>query len=185
MKPWQTDVLKRGPRVVLRHPADSDHPELMELIRSSRAVHRPWVYLPENREELETYMARTQTEAFETLLVCDRSDGSIVGVYNLSQIFRGAFQNAYLSYYVGAHAEGRGAMSDGLELVLAYAFTTLRLHRIEANIQPGNVRSIALVKRAGLRKEGFSPRYLKIGGRWRDHERWGITVEDWRELRAR
>jgi ribosomal-protein-alanine N-acetyltransferase len=71
-------------------------------------------------------------------------------------------------------------MTEAIALMLRYAFADLRLHRIEANIQPGNVASIALVKRAGFVKEGFSRRYLKIGGRWRDHERWAILAEDWR-----
>ena len=71
-------------------------------------------------------------------------------------------------------------MREGIELVLRRAFLTLRLHRIEANIQPGNRASIALAAGAGFRREGFSPRYLKIGGRWRDHERWAILAEEWR-----
>ena len=71
-------------------------------------------------------------------------------------------------------------MREAIELVLREAFLNLRLHRIEANIQPGNHASIALARGAGFSREGFSPRYLKIGGRWRDHERWAILAEEWR-----
>jgi len=113
------------------------------------------------------------------LLVIRSDDEAIVGVYNLSQIARGFFQSAYLGYYAFAPTAGSGLMAEGLELVLRYAFRELKLHRLEANIQPGNERSKKLVERAGFRYEGFSPRYLKIGGRWRDHERWAITKEDW------
>ena len=74
-------------------------------------------------------------------------------------------------------------MTEALALVLRHAFHALGLHRIEANIQPGNHRSIALVRRLGFAREGYSPRYLKIGGRWKDHERWAITREAWRAHR--
>jgi ribosomal-protein-alanine N-acetyltransferase len=67
--------------------------------------------------------------------------------------------------------------------MLRYAFKQLKLHRVEANIQPENVASIALVKRAGFVNEGYSRRYLKIGGQWRDHERWAILHEDWKTNR--
>ena len=67
--------------------------------------------------------------------------------------------------------------------MLRYAFGDLRLHRVQASIQPENERSIALVRGAGFRPEGLALRYLKIGGRWRDHEQWAITSEDRREWR--
>jgi len=97
-------------------------------------------------------------------------------VYNLSNIVRGLFQSGYLGYYAFAGYERRGYMTQGLEAVVRHAFKTLKLHRLEANIQPGNVASIALVRACGFEKEGYSPRYLKIGGRWRDHERWAIRA---------
>ena len=101
-----------------------------------------------------------------------------MGVINVSQIFLGAFRSAYLGYYADAHHMGQGYMSEGLRLVLRNAFSKLGLHRLEANIQPANRASVRLVRRAGFRREGFSARYLKVLGRWRDHERWAVTVED-------
>lgn len=102
-----------------------------------------------------------------------------MGAINLSQIFLGPFRSAYLGYYIGAAHARQGYMTEGLQLMLRYAFKQLKLHRIEANVQPHNVSSIALIKRAGFVREGYSPRYLKIGGRWRDHERWAILSEHW------
>ena len=107
----------------------------------------------------------------------------MLGVFDLSQIFHGNLQSAYLGYYAFAPHAGQGYMRDGLQLILQYAFKTLKLHRVESNIQPANARSIALVRGAGFSREGYSRRYLKIGGRWRDHERWAMLAEDWRDAR--
>jgi ribosomal-protein-alanine N-acetyltransferase len=104
---------------------------------------------------------------------------------NLNQIYRGGFQGAYLGYYVGAPFAGQGYMREAMQLILRYAFERLKLHRLEANIQPGNSASLALVKRAGFIREGYSRRYLRIGRRWRDHERWAIIAEDWKARRTR
>ena len=75
--------------------------------------------------------------------------------------------------------EGTGSMTTGIGLVLSDIFSSLGLDRVEANIQPGNIRSIQFVIRNGFKREGFSPRYLKINDEWKDHERWALTIEDW------
>ena len=113
-------------------------------------------------------------------LICLRGSGEIVGVVNISEIVRGGFQSAYLGYYAFEPFAGTGLMREGLAKVINHAFTSMKLHRLEANIQPANKKSIRLVKRLGFRREGYSPRYLKIAGRWRDHERWTILGEEWR-----
>jgi ribosomal-protein-alanine N-acetyltransferase len=104
----------------------------------------------------------------------------LVGVINISEIVRGSFLSGYLGYYAFVPCSGRGYMTEGLQAALHDAFRVHRLHRLEANIQPGNEASRRLVQRLGFRQEGFSPRYLKIAGRWRDHERWALTIEDWK-----
>lgn len=67
-------------------------------------------------------------------------------------------------------------MSEGLRLVVRFAFTELGLHRLEANIQPANVASLNLVKRLGFRREGYSPGFQRVNGVWQDHERWALTA---------
>ncbi|QSQ21348.1 GNAT family N-acetyltransferase [Pyxidicoccus parkwayensis] len=173
-------ILIQGPRVFLRAPRAKDREAFLSATRASRAFHRPWVAPPTASEGFEAYLERNEREDFEALLACERESGHIIGCFNLSQIFRGGFQNAYLGYWAVHGFQGRGLMTEALGLVLAYAFRKLKLHRVEANIQPDNVASKALAERAGFRLEGFSPRYLKVAGRWRDHERWAITREDWR-----
>ncbi len=167
-------------RVYLRHPRSADQDEFIALMQASSGFHRPWASAPTNEERFLVYLADAGRPDFEAMLVCRCEDNAIVGFFNLSHITRGALQSAYLGYAVGKPYARQGYMRDGLELVLEHAFLNLDLHRIEANIQPGNDASIALARGAGFRREGFSRRYLKIGGRWRDHERWAILADDWR-----
>ncbi|MGZ6077952.1 MAG: GNAT family N-acetyltransferase [Myxococcaceae bacterium] len=165
-------------RVRLRAPTKADQREFLALARASRKLHRPWLHPPETAATFRNYLRRSREKTFRALLVVSREDGAIVGAFNLSQIFHGPFRNAYLGYWIGAPFAGQGYMTEAMALLLRYAFRTLKLHRVEANVQPGNARSAELLRRTGFRKEGFSPRYLKVGGRWRDHDRWAITVEE-------
>jgi [ribosomal protein S5]-alanine N-acetyltransferase len=167
-------------RVYLRAPTRADRHEFVALMRASRSFHRPWASAPTDDERFDAYLVDSGRTDFEAMLVCRCEDDSILGFFNFSQIARGSLQSAFLGYAAGKAFAGHGYMREGLDLFLRNAFLALRLHRVEANIQPGNVASIALARGAGFRREGFSPRYLKIGGRWRDHERWAILAEDWR-----
>jgi [ribosomal protein S5]-alanine N-acetyltransferase len=172
--------LQTGKRVFLRYPHASDETEFLELMKRSRLLHRGFVSPPLEPSQFRTFLERGRQAASRSYLACRCEDQGIVGVFNLSQIFMGGFRSAYLGYYVGSPFANQGYMREGLQLVLSEAFRRLKLHRVEANIQPSNASSIALVSRAGFSREGYSRHYLKIGGRWRDHERWAILVEDWR-----
>ena len=165
-------------RVHLRVLARADRDEFLALARDSRELHRPWTYPPERADQFDDLFARSRRDDFVCLLACVNDSDEIAGVFTVSQIVRGAFQSAYLGYYAHARHSRQGLMREAMEQVLDHSFGPLALHRLEANIQPGNQPSIALARGAGFRLEGFSPRYLLIGGQWRDHERYAITVDE-------
>lgn len=179
MKEKKERILKKK-KVFLRRPKAEDFAEFAALSKASREFHKNLVSPPIDRKSFDVFLARNESEANESFLICQISDDAIVGTINLSQIFRKSFQNAYLGYLLFENSVGRGLMTEAVELILRHAFKTLKLHRVEANVQPQNTASIAVLQRTNFTKEGFSPKYLKIGGRWRDHERWAIIAEDWR-----
>jgi [ribosomal protein S5]-alanine N-acetyltransferase len=164
-------------RVRLRRILAEDRDEFLRLARASIDLHRPWYTMPTTPQEFGVYLTRFTQATAEGLVVCVRQGGGMAGVITIDSIVRGRFQSASLSYAAFAPSAGRGYMSEGLGLVLRYAFQQLRLHRLEASIQPDNQASLRLVQRHGFRKEGYSPDMLFIDGAWRDHERWAITRE--------
>jgi [ribosomal protein S5]-alanine N-acetyltransferase len=166
-------------RVLVRAPEPADAAEFTAAMRASRRHHGGYISMPTTQEAFAAYVRRNESESRAMFFACRREDGAIVGFLNVSEIIRGSLEQGFIGYGGVAAFAGQGYMGEAMGLVLAQAFGPLRLHRLEANIQPGNVASIALARRAGFVKEGFSERYLKVGGHWRDHERWAITAERW------
>lgn len=167
-------------RVQLRPLSTAHREPFVAAMAASQALHKPWLFPPTTSPAFAAFLARADDGRHQTLVVHRLEDDDIAGYFSVGEIVRGALQSAYLAYGGVVGLDGRGYMSEGLALLLAYVFTDLGLHRIEANIQPANARSIALVRRGGFNKEGFSPRYLNIAGEWRDHERWAILRDEWR-----
>lgn len=180
----ETGHAVEGRRVAIRPYRRADADEFTTRARESRDLHRPWLFPPLDPAAYAAYAGRLIDDPTKAgFLVCrreregERGPGAIAGFININNIVRGGFRCGALGYGAFAHAAGRGLMSEGLELVLRQAFGPLGLHRLEANVQPGNEASLALVRRAGFRLEGFSPDFLFVDGAWRDHERWAITAE--------
>ena len=163
--------------LALKPATRADAAELIAGNLASRPHHAPRAQPFTDAEGFDRWFAGLATGPNLGLVARDAASGSLVGVVNLSGIVLGRFRSAYLGYY-GMAGAGRGLMTQAVQLATEHAFGTMELHRLEANIQPGNVRSLALVRRLGFRREGFSPRYLHIGGAWRDHERWALLADD-------
>jgi ribosomal-protein-alanine N-acetyltransferase len=166
-------------KVTLEAPSPRRQAEFLAAVRRSRALHGPLAAPPSTHAQYKTYVRRCRSADKLGHFIRTES-GELAGVINVNDIVRGVFQSGDLGYYAFVPHAGRGHMRAGLAEVLRLAFRSYGLHRVEANIQPGNARSIALVRGLGFRHEGFSPRYLKLAKRWRDHERWALTIEDWK-----
>ncbi len=166
---------------MLRRLSPEDRADWLALKLASIELHRPWEpwppsgYRPPDASDFQGQLGR------DAYLMIRRDDNVLVGQVNFNQLVRGNFESAYLGYWVGQPFAGQGYATEGVGLAVRHAFKVLRLHRLEANIVPTNLASLKVIKRCGFRKEGYSPRYLRIAGRWTDHERWALTVEDWRD----
>lgn len=169
--------------VHVRPLVEGDRAAFLAAARASQELHRPWTTPPVTDAAFDAYVARAADDAMSCLLVV-RDDDGLAGVYNLSEIVRGSFQNAYLGYYAFVPHAGMGAMRAAMPSVFAHAFDELGLHRLQANVQPGNDRSRRLLEATGWREEGFAERYLLIDGAWRDHVMYAITADEVARHRA-
>ncbi len=165
------------PKVYLEILKSSHQDEFIEAVKRSRELHYPWSSPPSTPVTFAKYIVKSENNYIRWAI--RNHGGEMVGVITVSEIVRGAFQSAYFGYFTFAPYQGKGYMKQGLSLAITEAFTEYQLHRLEANIQPGNTTSMYLVESLGVRHEGFSPRYLFINGKWQDHERYAITVEEW------
>jgi ribosomal-protein-alanine N-acetyltransferase len=166
-----------------------DREEFVAMRRASRAFLKRWE--PTLADTGDAFgdagfarlLQRARARRSRRLLVCLIDTGAIIGLVSLSDIASEPFRSCYLGYWVGQSFARKGYMTEAVRLALQYAFRDLALHRVEVNVMPENAASRALARRCGLRREGYSPRLLRINGRWQDHERWALTLEDWRETR--
>src|SRR4051794_17358581 len=126
-------------RVYLRAPTPADREEFLRAARRSRALHGKWITPRNSRRDFDAYLARVKRDDHVGFLVCLRETDAIVGAINLNAIVRGSFHSAYLGYYAFAPHANRGYMTEALRLVVRHAFSRMKLHRLEANIQPENI----------------------------------------------
>ncbi|NUR85471.1 MAG: GNAT family N-acetyltransferase [Nonomuraea sp.] len=162
--------------MTLRGIGPDDQDEFGRLVLASADLHGPWMQLPSTPEAFATYLTRFNHDTNQGLLVIRRDTGEIAGSVNINSIIRGRFQNASIGYSAFSPSAGRGYMTEGVALVVRYCFEQLRLHRLDAQIQPANTASLNLIARVGFTHEGRSEKLLFIDGEWRDHERFVLLA---------
>lgn len=178
-------ILLLGETVSLRPAEMRDYGAWADLRAASRKFLAPWepvwpsddLTLPAFRRRLRRCQQEiANDEAYPLLIFRDGSE--LAGGITLGQIKRGVVQSGTLGYWIGAPYARQGLMSEAVRLVIGYAFTNLRLHRVEASCLPHNEPSIRLLERAGFTREGYARAYLKINGTWQDHLLFALLESD-------
>lgn len=180
---WQT------PRMILRPLCAEDRVEFVRVYRVSKSMFEPWVpaaFLDQPLDQLFNQQLDRCIEGAHTGTQCRLvgvlDDNRIAGFFNLSEIVRGVFQNAYASWSISADVVGVGLGTEGAQALLNIAFLPrsqgLGLHRVQANIIPGNHASIRIVEKTGFRYEGLAKHYLEIGGQWQDHAMYAKLADE-------
>lgn len=177
-------------RLVLRPPRTTDVPELRRAMRANYEHLRPWSVAPVPGEDPSSLASVSRTilrnrrewklgQSF-VLMVCPReNDDRILGRIALGGVLLGAFQNAYLGYWIDVEHQGRGLMTEAVRGTTMFAFQTARLHRVQAAVMPRNLSSQRVLEKVGYRREGTAQRYLCIAGSWEDHVVFAMTTEEW------
>ncbi len=168
--------------VHLRRPTVEDRDEWVALREGSLAHLLPWEprqKMKSERERWESFFNTSDTEDRKRFLICLNADGRIVGYVGLNDIRHGAMMGCAAGYWIAKPYTRKGYMTEALGLAIRHAFRALGLHRVEAGVQPHNKASLGVVRKVGMRNEGTALRFLQIDGKWCDHERWAITIEEW------
>jgi ribosomal-protein-alanine N-acetyltransferase len=182
-------------RLVLRPPRTSDVPEVRRALRANSTHLRPWSVAPAPGEDPASLTSVSRAvlrqrrewkrgQSFVLFVSLREDEARVIGRVTLGGILRGAFQNAYLGYWIDAEQQGRGLMTEAVCATTTFAFGAAALHRVQAAVMPSNKASLRVLEKAGYRREGSAARYLCIAGAWEDHVLFAVTTEEWRDGNA-
>jgi ribosomal-protein-alanine N-acetyltransferase len=177
-------------RLVLRAPRTTDVPELRRVLRANSVHLKPWSVAPAPGDDPSSLTSVSRAvlrhrrewkrgQAFVMMVTPAEREGRILGRIALGGILLGAFQNAYLGYWMDAEQQGRGLMTEAVRAATMFAFEVLGLHRVQAAVMPRNGASMRVLEKVGYRREGMAERYLCIAGAWEDHVLFALTAEEW------
>jgi [ribosomal protein S5]-alanine N-acetyltransferase len=177
-------------RLVLRAPRTTDVPELRRVLRANSIHLKPWSVAPAPGDDPSSLTSVSRAvlrhrrewkrgQAFVMMVTPLEREGRILGRIALGGILLGAFQNAYLGYWMDAEHQGRGLMTEAVRAATTFAFEVVGLHRVQAAVMPRNAASMRVLDKVGYRREGTAERYLCIAGAWEDHVLFAMTAEEW------
>ncbi len=191
--PWEVPSLSSRivtEKLVLRPPRTQDVPEMRRVLRTNSVHLRPWSIAPAPGEDVASLASVSRSvlqnrrewkrgQTFVFLMALRADEKRVIGRVTLGAVLRGAFQNAYLGYWIDKEQQGHGLMTEAVLATTSFAFSAAGLHRVQAAVMPRNEGSLRVLAKAGYRREGVAERYLCIAGKWEDHVIFATTSEEW------
>ena len=180
-----------GQKVILRPPQYSDWKAWADERKKNKLYLQPWEPLW-SINELERSSFVKRVRMFERLshndqaysfLIFTSDNEDFIGEVNISNVQRGIIQSCTIGYWIAKDCEGKGMMSESLELVKEFIFNELKLHRIEAACLPHNMPSLKVLLKNGFIKEGTARKLLKINDKWQDHTVLSFILDDFKKLK--
>jgi RimJ/RimL family protein N-acetyltransferase len=173
-------------RFSLRLLETRDAADLLAIFGDPEVV-RYWSQPPWRGEEDALAMLERDREAFAggqalRLGIVLRATGHVVGtlsVFNLSR----ANRRGEIGYALARTHWGQGLMHEALGLLVEWAFDTLQLHRLEADIDPANEASARSLQRLGFQREGLLRERWIVDGQVSDTAFYGLLAAEWRAAR--
>ncbi|MCM3144890.1 GNAT family N-acetyltransferase [Brevibacillus sp. MER 51] len=129
-------------------------------------------------DRIKSALALKEEDRGYFFVIVKKGQDEIIGEVILSEVVRENLQSCWIGYFLDKAHNGKGYMTEAVKLVVAYAFETLGLHRLEAGVMPHNIGSIKVLLKAGFHKEGIAKKNVKINGRWEDHQTLAIVKEE-------
>jgi ribosomal-protein-alanine N-acetyltransferase len=163
---------------------------MRRALRQNASHLRPWSVAPAPGEDAASLTAVSRQvlrhrrewklgQAYVMLITPREDERTIIGRIALGGVLRGAFQNAYLGYWIDAERQGQGLMTEAVRAATTFGIESAGLHRVQAAVMPRNGASQRVLEKAGYRREGLALRYLCIAGAWEDHLIFATTAEEW------
>jgi ribosomal-protein-serine acetyltransferase len=169
-------------RCCLRPLEESDAQELYAIIEVNRdylARWMPWA-AGQTLQDTLTFIQRTReqptsNDGFQTAIVEDDRIIGVVGFHGVSWEHR----STSIGYWLAESAQGRGTMTDAVEMLVEHALRTWQLQRVEIRAAIENTRSRAIPERLGFTREGLAHKAERIGGRYVDQVVYAMLAGDW------
>ena len=170
-------------RLRMRPLSLDDTPQIFAIHSDLRTLeywsHDPFVDIEQAEDLIRANMEWVETGQAVYWAVEDRESGKLIGTATLFK-FDDQNRHAEVGYILDRAYWGQGLMTEVLGAMIDHAFNTLELHRLEADTDPRNAPSNALLEKFGFRREGYFRERWWVHGQWLDSLMFGLLRSEYK-----